>query len=615
MKNFKMLICSFLLVCGGSLCGSITRYYTFDYSTAEYNPINGIQLTFPDMNNYISSGIEIGFPFPYCGEMYEYVKISTNGFINPGATWNDDSPNNQLEYGIYPIIAPLWDDLSLGEGNLQYATIGSAPNREFWVQYSHARWPYNQFNCYVNFQVVLSENGKIEFHYGNTNGAPVNGSASIGINMPNAGAGNFFSITPGNPPLVSTTQENYSINEIIPSGTVYTFNPLPPVLYDLSLEIELDLIYMNGIYHNWQESFVLPVTVKNEGTETVDSYDVVLFCQQMELCRLNGISLAPAESQLYELVATIDSSGWQYLTAVAELPEDEYPEDNIDGYTCIIRPNPATGIIVGAGNELQRIPIDVYWKYSLYETIYYADEIGDSGTIYGISFYMNSTFCHFLTVKVWIGETNLTNLSEGWIAAGELTPVYYSDINIPADSIEMYLPFSVPYQYHQGNLCVMVYHTHTYLLTCTDPFLAQTVPEMRALKRWTDAYDPDPYNPPIYNDLYGKIPKTAFYLISANDIDDEYLPIAKLLSCYPNPFSETVTLSLNLAKREQICLEIFNCKGQKVTTLYNGNIEKGETKISWNGLDSNNRKVANGLYIGQLRTKERCEKVKLIVLK
>ena len=114
MKNFKMLICSFLLVCGGSLCGSITRYYTFDYSTAEYNPINGIQLTFPDMNNYISSGIEIGFPFPYCGEMYEYVKISTNGFINPGATWNDDSPNNQLEYGIYPLIAPLCDDLSLG---------------------------------------------------------------------------------------------------------------------------------------------------------------------------------------------------------------------------------------------------------------------------------------------------------------------------------------------------------------------------------------------------------------------------------------------------------------------------------------------------------------------
>jgi hypothetical protein len=68
MKNFKMLICSFLLVCGGSLCGSITRYYTFDYSTAEYNPINGIQLTFPDMNNYISSGIEIGFPFPLIAE-------------------------------------------------------------------------------------------------------------------------------------------------------------------------------------------------------------------------------------------------------------------------------------------------------------------------------------------------------------------------------------------------------------------------------------------------------------------------------------------------------------------------------------------------------------------
>ncbi len=41
-------------------------------------------------------------------------------------------------------------------------------------------------------------------------------------------------------------------------------------------------------------------------------------------------------------------------------------------------------------------------------------------------------------------------------------------------------------------------------------FLAQTVPEMRALKRWTDAYDPDPYNPPDYNDLYVRFQKRLF---------------------------------------------------------------------------------------------------------
>ena len=595
MKHFRILICIFLLSSGGLLNSSISRYYTFNYATSEYNPINGVQLTFPDMNNYISSSIELGFSFPYCGQIYENVKISTNGFVNPGATWNYDSPNNQLHYGIYPIIAPLWDDLSLAEGNLQYVTIGTAPNREFWVQYSNARWLYNNYNCYVNFQVVLSENGKIEFHYGNTNGTLVNCSASIGINMPDAGAGNFFSITPGNPPTVSTTQDNYTINEIIPAGTVYIFNPLPPVLYDLSLKIEYSMFYLEGMYHNLHESFPLPVTVKNNGTETVESYDVVLYCGQTELCRLNGISLAPSDSHLYELVATIDSSGWTQLTAVAELPEDEYPEDNMDNYRCIIRPNPNTGIIVGAGYELERIPIDVYWKYSLYETIFYAEEIGDSGTIYGISFYMNSTFSHNLLVKVWVGETNLTNLNEGWIAAGELTPVFNSNIIIPPESNEVYFPFSTPYQYHQGNMCVMVYQSHTYALTCTDPFLAQTVPEMRALKRWTDAYDPNPYNPPVYNDLYGKMPKMAFYLISSSNLEDEQLPACENLSCYPNPFSENICFSFTGKEDKEISIEIYNIKGQKVKSI------TGINPV-WKGDNEQGLPTAYGIYFAKFMT-------------
>jgi hypothetical protein len=52
-----------------------------------------------------------------------------------------------------------------------------------------------------------------------------------------------------------------------------------------------------------------------------------------------------------------------------------------------------------------------------------------------------------------------------------------------------------------------------------------------------------------------------------------------------------------------------------VQTLFNGLAEKGETEISWNGLDNNNRTVANGLYFCKLKTKDRCETAKLIVLK
>ncbi|HOR30583.1 MAG TPA: FlgD immunoglobulin-like domain containing protein, partial [Candidatus Syntrophosphaera thermopropionivorans] len=101
-------------------------------------------------------------------------------------------------------------------------------------------------------------------------------------------------------------------------------------------------------------------------------------------------------------------------------------------------------------------------------------------------------------------------------------------------------------------------------------------------------------------------------IIPMENEDNVQVPIAKILQgLYPNPFSETVALSLNLDKRQRVCLEIYNCKGQKVKTIFNGYAEKGETEISWNGLDSNNRKVANGLYFCKLKTKDRCETAKL----
>ena len=52
----------------------------------------------------------------------------------------------------------------------------------------------------------------------------------------------------------------------------------------------------------------------------------------------------------------------------------------------------AEEVTIGDGNEEARKPVDMYWKNSLFQTLYFPDELGFvSGTISGVKFYNNFT--------------------------------------------------------------------------------------------------------------------------------------------------------------------------------------------------------------------------------
>ncbi len=143
-----------------------------------------------------------------------------------------------------PIVAALWDDLHTGRvadatypftSSVQTLLEGTAPNRSFTIQYKYAYWYYNVSTSWVDFQVVLKENGCIQINYGaNFATSPsASASASVGINMLPGGVNNYFSITPGNPATASSIVANNSINASIPNGTIYCFNPPLLVQNDL----------------------------------------------------------------------------------------------------------------------------------------------------------------------------------------------------------------------------------------------------------------------------------------------------------------------------------------------------------------------------------------------
>jgi hypothetical protein len=87
---------------------------------------------------------------------------------------------------------------------------------------------------------------------------------------------------------------------------------------------------------------------------------------------------------------------------------------------------------------------------------------------------------------------------------------------------------------------------------------------------------------------------------------------------FPNPFNPSVTVKLYLPSsanfNDLLQVNIFDLKGRRLQTLYDGPAKGGWHKLTWDGADAGGRSQASGLYFlqarcgGQIRT----EKISLI---
>ena len=82
------------------------------------------------------------------------------------------------------------------------------------------------------------------------------------------------------------------------------------------------------------------------------------------------------------------------------------------------------------------------------------------------------------------------------------------------------------------------------------------------------------------------------------DVDEEPIEIDILdnLNVYPNPFKEINTISFTIKKPQQISIEVFNLKGQKIITVIDSYLHVGDYTENWDGFDWNNNRVTNGTY-------------------
>ncbi len=86
-------------------------------------------------------------------------------------------------------------------------------------------------------------------------------------------------------------------------------------------------------------------------------------------------------------------------------------------------------------------------------------------------------------------------------------------------------------------------------------------------------------------------------------------------SNHPNPFNPETNFSFYLSQPEEVKLEVFNIRGQKVITLTDQHFDAGQHTINWNGKDHSGKAVSGGVYLSRLTTKSNSAMRKVLLLK
>jgi len=88
-----------------------------------------------------------------------------------------------------------------------------------------------------------------------------------------------------------------------------------------------------------------------------------------------------------------------------------------------------------------------------------------------------------------------------------------------------------------------------------------------------------------------------------------------IIRVYPNPFTESSTIALSLAKSERITVEVYNLRGQLVRKLFAGTVAKGNSTLHWDGRDETGLPVSSGVYFIRFTTPGMRENRKLVYVK
>jgi len=263
------------------------------------------------------------------------------------------------------------------------------------------------------------------------------------------------------------------------------------------------------------------ITVHNWGTASQSTYTVKLFnAAGTELATAPGVVCAPGATINVPVTWTPTVEGSVTIYGKVILTGDQNDlNDQTPNMTVLVNPTGVFAITVGDGGQFARMPWDFYYRNSIYEGLYYPAEMGNFiGQITGIQFYNNFvTDLQNMPIKVWIGTTTQTSLTDGWIPTSSLTLVFDGAVNFPSGDNIITIPFTTPYLYLNGENLVLFFNRpmDTGYYSTSDDFQAQTdtVNLTRSRRLYSDSVTYDVNALPTTGTVAAQFPKTTFIVI------------------------------------------------------------------------------------------------------
>lgn len=101
-----------------------------------------------------------------------------------------------------------------------------------------------------------------------------------------------------------------------------------------------------------------------------------------------------------------------------------------------------------------------------------------------------------------------------------------------------------------------------------------------------------------------------------NEPQTEQIPKQFLLKQnYPNPFNVQTTIQYQISEPGKVSLKIFDILGKQVRTLVDIEKSAGYYSVTWDSKNNNGSDVTSGIYIYELKSRNFCQRKKLILVK
>jgi hypothetical protein len=235
------------------------------------------------------------------------------------------------------------------------------------------------------------------------------------------------------------------------------------------------------------------IVVENIGTDAVLGADYTIDLRDTAgnvLATSAGVDIDPSAIDTIAVSFTPAAVDTIAVLGVVDYAGDADVADNETGAIELVIQSSGTYVAQVGEDETfpsNIIPFDFYYKNSAAQTIYTPDQLGIGGGVIEAIAYENN-FATDLSagkpVKIWIGETTESDLTNGWVDPSTLTLVFDDVLSLPAGRNVIPITLQTPYIYTGGNLVIYTYRVYEdEYHSSSDKFYGTEFPESNCTRR------------------------------------------------------------------------------------------------------------------------------------